>query len=69
MPRGKSNKTKSARIVKSHDIHIDKDYVKWIAELKQRYRSAQTKAAVKVNAEKQFFNWQLGRDHAGASAL
>ena len=62
MPRGKSNKTKSARIVKSHDIHIDKDYVKWIAELKQRYRSAQTKAAVKVNAEKQLFNWQLGRD-------
>ena len=62
MPRGKSNKTKSARIVKSHDIHIDKDYVKWIAELKQRYRSAQTKAAVKVNAEKLLFNWQLGRD-------
>ena len=49
-------------IVKSHDIHIDKEYASWIAELKRRYRSAQVKAAVKVNAEKLLFNWQLGRD-------
>ena len=49
-------------IVKSHDIHIDADYASWIAEIKHRYRSAQVKAAVKVNAEKLLFNWQLGRD-------
>ena len=49
-------------IVKSHDVHIDDEYVRWIAELKHRYRSAQVKAAVKVNAEKLLFNWQLGRD-------
>ena len=49
-------------IVKSHDIHIDTDYANWIAEVKHRYRSAQVKAAVKVNAEKLLFNWQLGRD-------
>ena len=49
-------------IVKSHDIHIDTEYAEWIAELKHRYRSAQVKAAVKVNAEKLLFNWQLGRD-------
>ena len=49
-------------IVKSHDIHIDAEYAEWIAELKHRYRSAQVKAAVKVNAEKLLFNWQLGRD-------
>ena len=49
-------------IVKSQDIHIDTDYANWIAELKHRYRSAQVKAAVKVNAEKLLFNWQLGRD-------
>lgn len=49
-------------IVKSHDIHIDTDYADWIAEIKHRYRSAQVKAAVKVNAEKLLFNWQLGRD-------
>ncbi len=48
--------------MKSHDIHIDADYVDWIADIKHRYRSAQVKAAVKVNAEKLLFNWQLGCD-------
>lgn len=50
------------RMVQSHDIRIDADYASWIAEIKHRYRSAQVKAAVKVNAEKLLFNWQLGRD-------
>lgn len=50
------------RIVKSHDIHIDTEYAKWIADVKHRYRSAQVKATVRVNAEKLLFNWQLGRD-------
>ena len=54
--------TEEPRIVKSHDIRIDTDYVNWLAEVKNRYRSAQVKAAVKVNAEKLLFNWQLGRD-------
>lgn len=49
-------------MVSSHNIHLDEDYAEWIAELKHRYRSAQVKAAVKVNAEKLLFNWQLGRD-------
>ena len=48
-------------IVKSYDIHIDADYAVWIAEIKHRYRSAPVKAAVKVNAEKLLFIWQLGR--------
>ena len=52
----------SSRMVNSHDIHIDTEYAEWIAEVKHRYRSAQVKAAVKVNAEKLLFNWQLGRD-------
>lgn len=52
----------SPRMVSSHDIHLDDEYAAWIAEVKHRYRSAQVKAAVKVNAEKLFFNWQLGRD-------
>ena len=51
-----------SRVVSSHDIHIDTDYADWIAEVKHRYRSAQVKAAVRVNAEKLLFNWQLGRD-------
>ena len=50
------------RIVKSHDISLDADYAEWIAEVKYRYRSAQVKAAVRVNSEKLLFNWQLGRD-------
>ena len=49
-------------VVKIHDVNIDKDYINWIEELKSRYRSAQIKAAVKVNAEKLHFNWELGRD-------
>lgn len=53
---------KTPRLVKSHDVHLDGDYAEWIAEVKVRYRSAQLKAAVKVNAEKLLFNWQLGRD-------
>ena len=47
-------------IVRSHDIHIDADYAHWMADIKRRYRSAQVKAAIKVNAEKLLFNWQLG---------
>lgn len=43
-------------IVKSYDIHIDADFADWIADIKSRYRSAQVKAAVKVNAEKPLFN-------------
>ena len=58
----KNNADESPRIVKTHDIHIDADYAKWIADVKHRYRSAQVKAAVRVNAEKLLFNWQLGRD-------
>lgn len=56
------NPIEQPRIVKSHDTIIDAEYAEWIAEVKHRYRSAQVKAAVKVNAEKLLFNWQLGRD-------
>lgn len=49
-------------IVKSHDVTLDSEYAEWIAEVKHRYRSAQVKAAVKVNAEKLLWNWQMGRD-------
>ncbi|MBQ8656059.1 MAG: DUF1016 family protein [Prevotella sp.] len=41
---------------------LDAEYAEWIAEVKHRYRSAQVKAAVKVNGEKLLFNWQMGRD-------
>lgn len=49
-------------LVHIHDVHLDDDYTQWLVELKTRYRSAQITAAVKINAEKLLFNWQLGRD-------
>lgn len=49
-------------MVGSHDVKLDADYAEWIAAVKHRYRSAQVKAAVKVNAEKLLWNWQMGRD-------
>ena len=49
-------------IVRVKDFKIDTDYVAWLSEIKQRYHSAQIKAAVKVNTEKLAFNWSVGRD-------
>lgn len=49
-------------VVKIHDVKIDQEYMQWLGEIKARYRNAQIKAAVKVNAEQLLFNWQLGRD-------
>lgn len=51
-----------AKVVKIHDVNIDKEYTQWLIEIKSRYRTSQIKAAVKVNAEQLLFNWQLGRD-------
>ncbi|MCD8296050.1 MAG: PDDEXK nuclease domain-containing protein [Prevotella sp.] len=43
-------------------VHVDESYMLWIEEIKNRYKKAQIKAAVKVNVEQLLFNWQLGRD-------
>lgn len=40
----------------------DKEYIRWIADLAQRYRSSQIKAAVKVNDEMLRFYWSVGED-------
>lgn len=48
--------------VNSHNTSLDSEYVQWVHEIKERYRNAQIKAAVKVNSEQLLFNWQLGRD-------
>lgn len=49
-------------IVKSHDVHLDSEYLQWLSDLKDRYHKAQIKAAVRVNSEQLLFNWNLGRD-------
>lgn len=57
------NKTRNSPIVvSSHDVHLDSDYIQWIHDIKERFKGAQIKAAVKVNSEQLLFNWQLGRD-------
>ncbi len=55
-------KTGENKVVKIHDVKIDEDYIKWLGEIKARYRKSQIKAAIKVNAEQLLFNWRLGRD-------
>ena len=49
-------------LVISQEVSLDKEYIEWLNELKIRFRSAQIKAAVKVNSEQLLFNWFLGRD-------
>ena len=48
--------------VTSQEVSLDKEYIEWLNVLKIRFRSAQVKAAVKVNSEQLLFNWLLGRD-------
>lgn len=43
-------------------IKMDKEYARWIAELAQRYRSSQIKAAIKVNDVMLRFYWSVGED-------
>ena len=43
-------------------IGFDKEYYEWIAELSQRYRLCQIKAAVRVNREMLHFYWSVGKD-------
>lgn len=54
--------TKDTYITSSHDVTIDSNYANWLHALKDNYQKAQVKAAIKVNAEKLLWNWQLGRD-------
>ncbi len=49
-------------IASGHDVSLDSDYNRWLDELGERYRQAQGRASVKVNAERLLWNWQTGRD-------
>ena len=41
-------------------IEIDSDYRNWLAQLKDKIRSVQIKAAIAVNSEMLQFYWELG---------
>lgn len=40
----------------------DEGYVQWMADIKQRFRQSQLKAAVRVNTDMLEFYWSVGRD-------
>ena len=47
----------------SRDIMTaDENYVQWMADIKQRFRQSQLKAAVRVNTAMLEFYWSMGRD-------
>ncbi len=43
-------------------IHIDKEYAGWIQTICTRFKQFQIKTAIRVNAGRLEFNWELGRD-------
>lgn len=45
-----------------HSLTTDKEYKQWLADLKEKVRRTQIKAAVKVNTELLNFYWELGAD-------
>lgn len=50
------------QFVNSESFVADKNYVKWLYDLKSRIRVAQFKAAVKVNEELLKLYWSIGKD-------
>lgn len=49
-------KNDAPKVVKIHDVKIDQEYMKWLGEIKARYRNAQIRASVKINVEQLLFN-------------
>lgn len=44
------------------EMTTDEGYVQWMADIKQRFRQSQVKAAVRVNTAMLEFYWSVGRD-------
>ena len=57
-----AEKNNIPQFVNSDSFMLDKHYVKWLSDLKLRFRTTQLKAAVKVNTEMLKFYWSLGED-------
>ena len=53
---------KKNELEKCNAIQMDAEYVQWITELANRYRSSQIKASIKVNDEMIRFYWSIGED-------
>lgn len=48
--------------VSRNGIIADKEYIKWLSEIKSRLHGSRVKAAVQVNSAMLEFYWSLGRD-------
>ncbi len=46
----------------AREVNIDADYLRWMADVKTRYRQSQIKASLAVNGYVLEFYWGLGRD-------
>ena len=57
-----AEKNNIPQFVNSDSFMADKNYLKWLSDLKKCFRMAQLKAAVKVNTEMLKFYWSLGED-------
>lgn len=57
-----TNKNNIPQFVNSESFMSDKNYVKWLSDLKKRIRVAQVKAAINVNVEMLKLYWSLGED-------
>lgn len=48
--------------VTSKNFHGDKDYIEWLKEIKNRYKTIRNRVALQANYGALEFNWLLGRD-------
>ena len=62
MKETESKNSDAPTFVYRDSVLTDSDYVKWLTDVKSRYRQSQAKAAVKVNTEMLEFYWSIGRD-------
>lgn len=56
------------RFIRKDVLLADEQYRQWLHALKERFRQAQIRASVRVNAELLNFYWQLGGDIAAMQA-
>lgn len=62
MKETESKNSDAPMFVYRDSVLTESDYVKWLTDVKSRYRQSQAKAAVKVNTEMLEFYWSIGRD-------
>jgi predicted nuclease of restriction endonuclease-like (RecB) superfamily len=61
MPTDKKSKSFS-KSDKSVSLHLDKDYLNFLTQVKKKLQHAQVKAALAANTEQIRFYWELGSD-------